>query len=204
MFKADLCRAAYLVLHGGYYFDVDILVIQPYEAPKNASLVTVMSYGDKDFFQAFIAAEKGNAIILKSLRVMLEILRNERESRGWLGPTAFIDAWMEVLNVTEVSTRKSNGENGRYLLTECLLTDSDPPPSSKCKDLLSAVVPNNEMSSELLQRSPSDQGGLTCQDPPWDHCNYVVLDDSSNSGGQEQLHFYSRIVGTKYCGKACT
>ena len=25
MYKADLCRSAYLALHGGYYFDVDVL-----------------------------------------------------------------------------------------------------------------------------------------------------------------------------------
>lgn len=25
MYKADICRAAYLYLHGGYYFDVDVL-----------------------------------------------------------------------------------------------------------------------------------------------------------------------------------
>ncbi len=29
MYKADLCRATDLTLHGGYYFDVDILVVQP-------------------------------------------------------------------------------------------------------------------------------------------------------------------------------
>jgi hypothetical protein len=25
MYKADICRTAYLYLHGGYYFDVDVL-----------------------------------------------------------------------------------------------------------------------------------------------------------------------------------
>jgi len=65
-----------------------VLVVHPYVAPANATLVTVISYGGGDFgfFQAFVAASKGDAILLRSLRIMLEILRKERESRGYLGP----------------------------------------------------------------------------------------------------------------------
>lgn len=197
MYKADLCRAAYLVMHGGYYFDVDVLVVKPYVAPQNATLVTVMSFGDKDFFQAFVAAEKGNAILLRSLRIMLEMLRKERVTRGNLGPTSLIDASREVLYVTDVSSAIS-GDIGLHLLTECLLTERNP--SSKCKELVSAVVPK-ELSSELLQRTPSGHG-LHCRDPRWHLCNYVVIDDASIGG--QHLHFYSRVVGTAYCGKICT
>jgi hypothetical protein len=65
MYKADLCRAAYLTLHGGYYFDVDLLVVRPFVAPNNASFVTVRGSGfPRDgFFQAFLAVEKGNDIV---------------------------------------------------------------------------------------------------------------------------------------------
>ena len=45
MFKADMCRAAYLTLHGGYYFDVDVLVVRPFVAPPNATFVTVRGDG---------------------------------------------------------------------------------------------------------------------------------------------------------------
>jgi hypothetical protein len=129
---------------------------------------------------------------------MLEMLRKERVTRGYLSPTSLIDASMEVLNVTDVSSVINNDENGMHLLMECHLADTNP--SSKCKELISAVVPK-ELGSEFIQRRPSGSG-LKCQDPQWNICNYVVLDDSSSIGGQ-QLYFYSRVVGTRYCGKEC-
>ncbi len=131
MYKADLCRAAYLVLHGGYYFDVDLLVVKPYVVPTNTTLVTVLGFYS-NFFQAFIAAEQGNPILLRSLRIMLEMLRNERVVRlGLLGPSALVDASMELLNITDVSSVINGGKNGMHLLTECLLTERNP--SAKCK-----------------------------------------------------------------------
>jgi hypothetical protein len=43
MYKADLCRAAYLYLYGGYYFDVDVLVVRPFFA-GDAKFVTVKAW----------------------------------------------------------------------------------------------------------------------------------------------------------------
>ena len=52
MFKADICRAAYLYLYGGYYFDVDVLVVRPFLA-GDAKFVTVkgIGYHSNGFFQ---------------------------------------------------------------------------------------------------------------------------------------------------------
>ena len=52
MYKADICRAAYLYLHGGYYFDVDVLVVRPFLA-GDAKFVTVKGTGYEinGFFQ---------------------------------------------------------------------------------------------------------------------------------------------------------
>lgn len=189
------------MLHGGYYFDVDILVINPFVAPENATFVTVIAEGiNKEFFfQAFLAADSGNAIVLRSLQMMLDNLRNERASHHLLGPVSLKDAWKEVANMTDASTA-INGENGVYFLLECFLPDPNRIPSSKCNNLLDAVLPK-EIASEFLQRTPAGYG-LNCQDLKWDSCSYVVLDDSSI--GRHQLYFYSRIVGTEQCGKVCS
>jgi hypothetical protein len=104
---------------------------------------------------------------------------------------------VEVLNVTDVEN-VINGENGVYLLHECYLLHGMYP-SLKCDNLLSAVVPK-EKGSEFIQRQPDGQG-LHCRDRPWNVCNYVVVDDFSIGG--RQLYFYSRVVGTSFCGKNC-
>lgn len=43
MYKSDICRAAYLYLYGGYYFDVDLLVVRPFFA-GSAKFVTVKAW----------------------------------------------------------------------------------------------------------------------------------------------------------------
>ena len=68
MFEVDLCRAVYLVFHGGYYyFDVDIVVVR--------ATIAIVSYDEIDF-QAFqAAARRRSAIVrIRSLRMMPEML----------------------------------------------------------------------------------------------------------------------------------
>ena len=58
MFKADICRAAYLYLDWGYYFDVDVLVVRPFFA-GDAKFVTVkgIDYQSNGFFQVCICSK---------------------------------------------------------------------------------------------------------------------------------------------------
>jgi len=188
MYKADLCRAAYLFLHGGYYFDVDILVVRPYVAPNDAKFVTVKGDGfPRDgFFQAFLAAEKGSAIVHRSLKIMLDALWEERPRGKYLGPTALMEAWMEVENVTNVW----NVKNGVYLLNEAKLNE----PSSISKYTKLAHVIASKGGLDLIQRVPIGHGD-NCQFSSG-ACNVVVVSESD-----ETLYFYSRVLGTKWCGK---
>ena len=48
---------------------------------------------------------------------------------------------------------------------------------------------------DLLQHIPAGHGADTCQFSSG-ACNVVVLDESD-----EGLYFYSRVLGTKWCGK---
>ena len=199
MFKADLCRVAYLCLHGGYYFDVDILVVRPFVAPRNATFVTVKGEGSPDgsdfrgFFQAFLAAEKDNAIVRLSLRMMLETLSGKRPSPSglYLGPGSLMGAWMEVKNITDLSNTK-NDDNDTYLLQEINLTDRRQVSMYKnLADVLGSVT-----GSDLLQHVPGGhEDDCKLSTGTWNVCNYAVLDEVDGS-----LYFYSRVLGTSYCG----
>ncbi|KAL3789074.1 hypothetical protein ACHAW5_009813 [Stephanodiscus triporus] len=186
MYKADICRAADLTLHGGYYFDVDILVVQPYVAPADAKFVTVKGSGFPTFgfFQAFFAAEKDSAIARHSLKVMLEALSGERSQGEWLGPTALMEAWMEVENVTNASSVNFD-VNNVHLLTEVHL--ANPTDVSKYQTVSDSLASINGFS--LIQRIPRGYGD-DCQYQTG-ACDYAVLDEADG-----RIYFYSRVLGT--------
>lgn len=199
MFKADLCRVAYLSLHGGYYLDVDLLVVRPFTAPKNSTFVTVKGEGSpggsdfRGFFQAFLAAEKDHAIVRLSLRMMLETLSGKRPSPSglYLGPGSLMEAWMEVQNITDLSNTK-NDDYDTYLLKEINLNDQLQ--VSMYKNLSDVLV--SETGSDLLQRVPGDhEDDCKLSTGTWNVCNFAVLDEGDGS-----LYFYSRVLGTTYCG----
>ncbi|KAL3775533.1 hypothetical protein ACHAW5_001552 [Stephanodiscus triporus] len=199
MFKADLCRVAYLCLHGGYYFDVDLLVVRPFTAPKNSTFVTVKGEGSpggsdfRGFFQAFLAAEKDHAIVRLSLRMMLETLSGKRPSSSglYLGPGSLMEAWMEVQNITDFSNTK-NDDYDTYLLKEINLNDQLQ--VSMYKNLSDVLM--SETGSDLLQRVPGDhEDDCKLSTGSWNVCNFAVLDEGDGS-----IYFYSRVLGTTYCG----
>merc|ERR1719273_740881 len=69
--KADICRIAALYLHGGYYFDVELEIIEPYLLPPEVSFSTVTGpLGPQYMFQAYIAAAPKHPILLSALRFM--------------------------------------------------------------------------------------------------------------------------------------
>lgn len=209
MFKADICRIAFLYLHGGYYFDVDLLVVQPFVAPPNVSFVTVKGEGQTDgtdfrgFFQAFIAAEPYNIVIRQSLSIMLDILIGKRTTKNnmYLGPGSLMEAYMEVMNITHISdasaaaaaavTNNNNANNnGIYLLQEVNLNNNEQ--TSKYTNLSNIL----SSSTDLLQRVPSSHTeDCVLSTGGWNVCNYVVMDDVDDS-----MYFYSRVLGTPFCG----
>ena len=94
-YKGDLCRTAALYDWGGYYFDVDIKVIDPVGVSKGTGLISSLEYGEAHMeviqrnwlqrltgqkpmerlhtpsvFQAFIAAAPQHPVLRESLRLM--------------------------------------------------------------------------------------------------------------------------------------
>jgi hypothetical protein len=175
MFKGDICRSAYLYLNGGYYLDVDLLVVHPFVASPANKFVTVKwawYEKDKQFFQAFIAAAPRNEIIKKSLTIMLELLNGTRAKRGggerhMIGTQAMQDAWAELAQ--DDASVASHGKNEEvYLLSERRIGTSGKLPTQTDKAMI----------------------GYT-----YTTCNFVVADEE-----EESVYFYSHILGTRYCG----
>jgi hypothetical protein len=89
--RADMCRIAALYLSGGYYFDVDMEVVQPFVPSNSTSFVTVKADaapGDQKFFQSFLASAPKSRILEQALEEMLEYYRKQRThlSTHLMGP----------------------------------------------------------------------------------------------------------------------
>ena len=74
--KGDLCRTAALYLHGGYYFDVDIQVLQPVILADHVSFATVMTDA-RIFFNAFIASTPHHDILWATLQSFVQYYVNQ-------------------------------------------------------------------------------------------------------------------------------
>lgn len=119
MYKGDICRAAELSERGGYYFDIDMEVIMPFVAPNNVSFVTVWGGIFHEFFQSFIAASAGNAIVRQSMREMLGYLNvtTKRKLRGNIGPITLLmayDAATKEEREKAVLLKETGGKNIKY------------------------------------------------------------------------------------------
>ena len=64
-YRADMCRVAALFLKGGYYFDIDIEVVEPVLLSSTTTFSTCETDGmvPRQFFQAFLATEPQNPIL---------------------------------------------------------------------------------------------------------------------------------------------
>ena len=65
--KTDLCRTAALYLYGGYYFDVDMEVVQPLNLSDKVSFSTSMSGSYPIFFNSFIASTPRHPVLKAAL-----------------------------------------------------------------------------------------------------------------------------------------
>ena len=73
--KGDLCRTAALYLFGGYYFDIDIQVLQPVVLADHVSFATVMT-DSRIFFNAFIASTPKHDILQATLQSFVQYYIN--------------------------------------------------------------------------------------------------------------------------------
>jgi hypothetical protein len=92
-FKADICLMAALYLDGGYYFDVNLEVLQAYTPPNDVNFLTVLDSGLRAFL-GFVAVSPSSPILEKTLEVMLNYYKLSDFNRPDinLGPVTLIDA----------------------------------------------------------------------------------------------------------------
>ncbi|KAL7533276.1 hypothetical protein ACHAXR_005140 [Thalassiosira sp. AJA248-18] len=111
---------------------------------------------------------------------MLDALYGDRTREQYLGPTALMQSWMETNNWT----------NGVHFLAEAKL--DDPKKISRHKRIANLIASKDGL--ELMQWIPTGHGDR-CQFSSG-ACNVVVIDELD-----ETLYFYSRVMGTTWCGK---
>jgi hypothetical protein len=94
-FKADICRIAALYNSGGYYFDIDLKVVQPVPLDNTTfNFVTVHETAAyMNFFQAFIASTANHPILKQALENMLIHYQDNSAFRGNLGPVTLHSAY---------------------------------------------------------------------------------------------------------------
>jgi mannosyltransferase OCH1-like enzyme len=97
-FKADICRVAALYLYGGYYFDVDLEVIQPVILDANVSFSTAQNDAwSGNFFQAFLAATPGHPVLKDNLYALVDYKFGNRTKwqhcNGLMGPCTLMHSW---------------------------------------------------------------------------------------------------------------
>lgn len=71
-FKGDICRAAALYQHGGYYLDIDLQVIKPFIiSDPGITFSSVIEEPGKGFFQAFMGATPYHRILRQTMNNMV-------------------------------------------------------------------------------------------------------------------------------------
>jgi hypothetical protein len=125
---------------------------------------------------------------------MLEALQGKRRRGGHLGPTALLEAWEEEEEERRNYNRKTDQNNNRTSDNDDAYFLIEGNAHSLTRDgysEISKVLKRNWHS--LSQKVPN---GL---DPDCKFssgtCNFYVID-----GADETLYFYSRILGTRWCG----
>jgi len=132
MFRGDICRVAALYLAGGYYFDVDLRVVQPLILADNVTFASVREavvqlncdgakcppkhkldvvrkrhgfypYGKNNLFQAFIASSPANPVLKRAMDLMVDHYEDRYEVHGNMGVSTLGDALADVLSAESSS-----------------------------------------------------------------------------------------------------
>jgi len=102
MYRGDICRAAVLAREGGYYLDMDMYPLVPFEefAGPEVTFMTVLTMGRTALLNAMMAATPGHPIMLDSLKVIPEWYRTHGHWNltGQLGMGATWDGLSKFLS----------------------------------------------------------------------------------------------------------
>jgi len=197
-YKSDICRLGALYEEGGYYFDSDMVPVAPvtvYVKPetvfttvigggypetrfKNHSVVWAPNSRRepiKQFFQSFMAAEKGSPIIKRAAKIILDIKEGRRQGcDDLLGPCtlalAVKELHPEVFERLHTSPPRFEFQQEHLqFLQEAYL---DPSPPKADMRIVYMKRPNN------------------CDNV---YCNYVVIDAITIKRRKSEVMFFSRL-----------
>jgi mannosyltransferase OCH1-like enzyme len=95
--KADICRVAALYLTGGYYFDADMEVVDPWVPDRNVAFATATNPDKTSYFQSFLASEQNGRILEEALDAMLLFYMNKKTRiMALIGPDTLSSAIRSV------------------------------------------------------------------------------------------------------------
>lgn len=93
--RGDLCRTAVLLREGGFYVDLDVVLVVPLHrlVDNTTSFMSVYEYPERQaggILNAIIAAEPGSAVLNSTLLEIRRWYRQEAKHQGWMGPTTLM------------------------------------------------------------------------------------------------------------------
>ena len=100
-YKGDICRVAALLDTGGYYFDVDIKVIEPVLLEDDITFSSVREELKRkkafNFFQAFLASAPNHPVLRETTRIMLGYYEGRHTLHGFMGVSTMGDGYKAAL-----------------------------------------------------------------------------------------------------------
>jgi hypothetical protein len=182
-FRSDICRVADLYAHGGYYFDVDMeLIDQPFllddvDAKTNQGGIfgTAVEAGAGHFFQSFLVSTAGHPVLALAFEQIRQYYDNRSVSRQYMhmGPytlKAAYDEWR----------RRNDANNQENATTVVLLREVN----ATTVVLLREVNLDDRSVISFHPELPRRRGRGCC-------CNFVLLYN-------DVPYFYSRMVGAGF------
>jgi hypothetical protein len=105
-YKGDICRIADLYLHGGYYFDVDIRVVQPVALDPNVTFATAVSSSGV-FFQAFLATAPRHPILYRAFEEMMAHYEKRKFLKTIMGCRTLTTAYQQHQQQEEIAATET-------------------------------------------------------------------------------------------------
>lgn len=193
-YVADICRAAALFCHGGYYFDVDIQVLKILDPEPHIEFITAKEAargGAKlGFFQAVLAIAPQHPIMNYTLDSMVH---------DWYYNPKMVTA-EENLVLTLTNTRmefnpdRLYSEKNRKKLTSIMGEGFMGPQTLDIGYQKYSNTGTSWILQELSNNGPNVKYPDLYRSNAGDLCNFIVEDTKTRT-----VYFYSRIYGVPAC-----
>jgi hypothetical protein len=191
-YKSDICRVAALYVHGGYYFDCDLEVVNVLEPDAHIDFLTAdMLHKSGQFYNAIIATPPSSPVLRSAMNSMLDDWYQVPSLLVKYNVTKFT---MSVYNsqayrndVKSVLAR-TRRRSARHVNMGCitLRIGYDQHVNTTSGWILHEEQNNHPVLYPSLYRKSSEK-----------KCNYIVHDHKTRIP-----YFYSRLIGTPKCSNS--